>query len=62
MTDQPHARNASTILNRDARIDGKSEPTKPITAPNVNAHSIKSGVTRKLKAISLNVTQFDVPF
>src|ERR1051325_3809740 len=61
MTDQPHARNASTILNRDARIDGKSEPTQPITAPNANAQTIKSSVTLKLKAISLNVTQFEVP-
>ena len=32
-----------------------------MTAPNINAQSIKSGVTRKLKAISLNVTQFEVP-
>lgn len=61
MIDQPHARNASTIRNLDARIEGNRDPTNPITAPKINAEIIKSGVTRKLKAISLNVTQFDVP-
>ena len=56
-----YARSASTILKRDARIDGNNDPTNPITPPKNNAQSIKSNVTRKLNAISLNVTQFDVP-
>jgi hypothetical protein len=56
-----YARKASTILNRDARIDGNNEPTKPITAPKMSADNIRSGVTLKLKAISLKVAQFEVP-
>src|SRR5258705_9595462 len=54
-------RRASTILNREARIDGSNEPSKPILIPKINAHNIKSGVTRKLKAISLKVVKFAVP-
>src|SRR5215211_5032855 len=56
-----YARKASTILNRDARIDGNRDPINPITAPKISAKIIKSAVTLKLKAISLNVTQFEVP-
>src|ERR1044071_10424557 len=56
-----YALSASTVLKRDARIDGNNDPTNPITPPNINAKIIKSNVTRKLNAISLNVTQFDVP-
>ena len=54
-------RSASTILNLDARIDGSNEPSRPIPIPKINAHNIKSGVTRKLKAISLKVVKFAVP-
>src|SRR6476660_7536074 len=61
MTLAGYARKASTILNRDARIDGNNEPTKPITAPKISADNIRSGVTLKLKAISLKVAQFEVP-
>src|SRR6185503_18751403 len=56
-----YALNASTILKREARIDGNNDPINPITPPKSSADSIKSYVTRKLNAISLNVTQFDVP-
>lgn len=49
------------ILKREARIDGNNDPINPITPPKINAKIIKSNVTRKLNAISLNVTQFDVP-
>src|SRR6266496_5264567 len=55
------ARRASTILNREARIDGSSDPRKPIPAPKIKADSIKSGVTRKLNAISLKFVKFAVP-
>jgi hypothetical protein len=48
-------------LNRDARIEGNNDPMKPMIAPKISADNIKSGVTLKLKAISLNVTQFEVP-
>ena len=56
-----HARNASTILKREARIDGNNDPTSPIMPPKANANIIRSNVTLKLNAISLNVTQFEVP-
>ena len=42
-------------------MDGKREPMNPMIAPKIRAEIIKSNVTRKLNAISLNVTQFDVP-
>ena len=42
-------------------MDGKSEPMKPIIAPKMSAEIIRSGVTRKLNAISLKVAQFEVP-
>ena len=48
-------------MNREARIDGNNDPTRPIIPPKINAQIIKSNVTLKLNAISLNVTQFDVP-
>src|SRR5207253_7597715 len=46
------ARSASTILKRAARIEGSSEPMKPIIEPKIKAANISRGVTRKLNAIS----------
>ena len=48
-------------MKRAARTDGSNEPNSPMTVPNNNPYNISFGVTRKLNAISLNVTKFAVP-